>query len=200
MNVSFNLNYLLVFGLAVCIIILIYMLIKHIFVSEKSTNYQIITKSPGEKNLPSNIDFFNKGVQIIEKSDKFIDKENNKFYQIIDLGDKILIMEDTLFVPQDDSVKNDNQVINSKPFDIETDSFIPEQVGSDIEKNILSNAATSEIEEMQNAIEKSNINFDDLQPELFGIAVKDAEIVSETSDDEDEDEENEEDEVEELEF
>lgn len=197
MNVSFNLNYLLVFGLAVCIIILIYMLIKHIFVSEKSTNYQIITKNPGEKNLPSNIDFFNKGVQIIEKSDKFIDKENNKFYQIIDLGDKILIMEDTLFVPQDDSVKNDNEVLNSKPLDIETDSFIPEQVGSDIEKNILNNASTSEVEEMQNAIEKSNINFDDLQPELFGIAVKDAEIVSETvaktSEEEDEEEDDDDD-------
>lgn len=194
MNVSFNLNYLLVFGLAVCIIILIYMLIKHIFVTEKNTNYQIISKKPGEKNLPTNIDFFNKGVKIIEKSDKFIDKENNKYYQIIDLGDKILIMEDTLFFPQDDSITNENEVIKSKPLEVENDSFIPEQVGSDFEKSILTSSDISEIEEMQNAIEKSNINFDDLQPELFGIAVKDAEIVSETSDDEDEDEENEEDE------
>lgn len=198
MNVSFNLNYLLVFGLAVCIIILIYMLIKHIFVTEKNTNYQIISKKPGEKNLPTNIDFFNKGVKIIEKSDKFIDKENNKYYQIIDLGDKILIMEDTLFFPQDDSITNENEVIKSKPLEVENDSFIPEQVGSDFEKSILTSSDISEIEEMQKAIEESDINFNEVQIDLYSIQVKEAQIVSkdveeknETPDDDDDDDDDE---------
>ena len=72
MNVSFNLNYLLVFGLVICIIVLIFMLFKYIFVKDTNSSNHNITGSPNEKNLQSNIDFFNTTAKIIEKSNKIV--------------------------------------------------------------------------------------------------------------------------------
>lgn len=197
MNVTFNLNYLLVFGLAICIIILIFILLKYIFVPDNnSSNVKLV-----KKNLDSNIDFFNTGAKIIEKSNKIIDKENNKVYHFIDLGDKILIMENTLFIPQEENEKNENEILNSDSpeLPVENDSFIPEQIGSDVEITILEETSSAsdqqkEAEEMQKVIEESGIDYEEQQSKLYDYAVVDAEVVTSSNTQQEEEEEEEEEE------
>lgn len=184
MNITFNLNYLLVLLLVMCIIILIYMLKKHIFADENPPNNQTIRGLPTEKNLPSNIDFFNMTGKIIEKSNKIIDRKNNKVYQYIDLGDKILIMEESLYIPEEESIRKEELVLNSDLntyLEMDKEIFMPEQITSLIEKTIL-NTEVSDIEDMKsiisNADDSYDENYDVIQKELFDMEVNGAETIS----------------------
>ncbi|OXA65951.1 hypothetical protein B0A67_24015 [Flavobacterium aquidurense] len=131
MNVAFNLNYLLVFGLLICIVILVYILIKHIFVTENSLQKKEATVSSSKENefsVPSNIDFFKKHTQIINKSNIITHKENNITYQFIDLGDKILIMEESFFTPDQSSIEAEKAILNEKDIvlNFESDNYVPD--------------------------------------------------------------------------
>ncbi len=178
MEVSLNLNYLLVLGLVLCIIILIFMLIKHIFVPDKDINNLDIRGDNTKKNLPDNIDFFNNGVKIIEKSNNRTFTENNKLYHIIDIGDKILIMEDTLYYPQEESEKNLENILNSKTLELEEELFEAEKISSSFEEEILS---TSNLEDMKNIIDNSQdslIENEDVQGDLFNYYINESINVS----------------------
>lgn len=179
MNVSFNLNYLLVFGLVICIIVLIFMLFKYIFVKDTNSSNHNITGSPNEKNLQSNIDFFNTTAKIIEKSNKIVDTKNNKVYQFIDLGDKILIMEDTYFIPQKESLENEAVILGDDAKIYDSHNFIPEQVISPIEKNLFND----EVNAMSEVIKEAETNYDETHNDVYDYAVKEAEIVSSSLED-----------------
>ena len=179
MNVSFNLNYLLVFGLVICIIVLIFMLFKYIFVKDTNSSNHNITGSPNEKNLQSNIDFFNTTAKIIEKSNKIVDTKNNKVYQFIDLGDKILIMEDTYFIPQKESFENEAVILADDAKIYDSHNFIPEQVISPIEKNLFND----EVNAMSEVIKEAETNYDVTHNDVYDYAVKEAEIVSSSLED-----------------
>jgi hypothetical protein len=139
MKVAFNLNYLLVFGLLICIVILVYILIKHIFVTENSLVKKQAkpadTNKDGENSVSSNIDFFKKQTQIIKKSNIITHRENNITYQFIDLGDKILIMEEAFFIPDTSSVETEKIILASDDSQInfgDTDGYIPDVFNSNL--------------------------------------------------------------------
>jgi len=164
MNVTFNLNYLIVLGLAICIIMLIYMLIKVSFIKKKN-----VSDSPVEKDEKKviDVDLFNPKIKIIGKaSNTIIDKETNKQYVVVDHNDKIIFMELDVFEPDAHQEAISERIIKSQGVEnisVEEDNdYLPEPVNEKITKTIeeLLEEGKSMAETIENAIDYSAIQKD----------------------------------------
>jgi len=166
LDIMFNLNYIIVFGLAICIVLLIYMLVNIIFIKKPSGNSLLVKNN---EDLHNDIDFFNPKIKIINKAKNTItDKETNKKYIVIDHDDKIIFMELDVYEPDDYQKNTSDQIIQSQGIgDIvipDNNDYVPEPVNDNITKTI--EELLEEGKEMSETIE-SAVDYNAIQKDFL---------------------------------